>query len=24
VATAQAYRRFGIKPPANQGTLFEG
>ena len=24
VATAHAYRRFGIKPPANQGTFFEG
>ena len=23
VATATAYRRFGIKPPANQGLLFE-
>lgn len=23
VATANAYRRFGIKPPANQGLLFE-
>lgn len=24
VATAQAYRRFGMTPPINQGTLFDG